>query len=91
MEKQVQKLDEYTAKSFGGCLKCYGKGYASYTEHHSGRGEADMGEGHIVVDVTIDSMKFCDCSRGQQLRSYVSREKIKSFNEGSAKNKTTDK
>lgn len=39
-----------TAKAYGGCEHCFGKGYATQIEKWSGHGEADMGQGDVVIN-----------------------------------------
>ena len=55
-------------KACGGCLSCYGKGYATTIQYAKGRGETDMGQGDIVVNKQLPIMRFCRCERGKQLK-----------------------
>lgn len=61
IQSELQAQREELEKAYGGCHKCYGKGYASYLgKFRGGRMEwPDL------------SMKFCDCGRGKQLSEYV--------------------
>lgn len=62
-----QKAVEDTAKAYGGCTKCYGKGYATQKEGYSGRiGKGGKREGWVE-----DHMLFCDCDRGKQLKNLL--------------------
>lgn len=54
------KVDE-TAKAYGGCTNCYGKGYSTYKGEYRARG----------MRWSDDSIKYCDCDRGKQLESLM--------------------
>lgn len=68
----MQLFEEYKAKeiaeiekAYGGCHKCYGKGYA--TQDSATIGFDDFGdEGFKRHEL---KMIFCDCSRGKQLKT----------------------
>lgn len=65
-------IDKIT-KSFGGCTKCYGKGYSTVKSQVIGYGtDGDIGgfEGKFKQDTPVQ-MKFCDCDRGQQLQGLI--------------------
>lgn len=51
--------DQQTAKAYGGCTNCYGKGYATQSSRASGRG----------ISWDTSGIKFCECPRGQQLKA----------------------
>lgn len=51
-----------TAKAYGGCVNCYGKGYATYTQYAAVKGAKWPISG---------PMKFCACDRGKQLEGMV--------------------
>lgn len=71
-----QRAVDEVEKAYGGCHKCYGKGYASYKTQHTGYGtDGDIGgfEGHYKRDIPIE-MKFCSCDRGKQLSELQSGE-----------------
>lgn len=53
--KELEKV----AKMFGGCTKCYGKGYGTTTTQYS--------EGDGFRKWTEQEMDFCSCDRGKQL------------------------
>lgn len=59
---------ERVAKAFGGCTKCYGKGYATVMIGEQGF-EDFGGEGYIELP-TI-KMRFCSCDRGKQLEKLL--------------------
>jgi hypothetical protein len=62
--EDVQQLTrEETAKAYGNCQKCYGKGYSTYFETYEdpARGEKWNKE----------EMLFCKCARGNQLKDLL--------------------
>lgn len=66
---------EKTEKAYGGCHKCYGKGYATY--RHGLRYSADMPWDKEYVDPMETHMIYCTCDRGKQLKELVTAEKLK--------------
>ena len=64
----IDKALEATAKAYGGCTKCYGKGYA--TVAHNLRGSADF-----IGDPTYlwkaNPIKTCSCDRGKQIEEIL--------------------
>lgn len=58
VEEWHTKALKATAKAFGGCDKCFGKGYASYKGTYYARGSQWPDR---------DAMKFCSCDRGKEL------------------------
>lgn len=62
-----------TAKAYGGCANCYGKGYATTSDLWSGYDtDEDIGSpGGGVSGGKPIVMKFCTCERGQQLKKWV--------------------
>lgn len=62
--KELTKARQETAKAFGGCMACYGKGYATAIESTLSR------FGHR----THNNIKFCSCERGKQLKAHLKRE-----------------
>lgn len=60
-------------KAYGGCHKCYGKGYATVKSQITGYGtDGDIGgyEGPYKRDTPVQ-MNFCDCDRGKQLERLL--------------------
>lgn len=53
-----------TEKAFGGCRKCYGKGYATT---HQGHRSFDGSNYHESAKTT--HIKYCSCDRGKQLEA----------------------
>lgn len=51
-----------TAKAYGGCTKCYGKGYATWRHGETSRGKTS----NMRTDI-----KYCTCERGQQLETLT--------------------
>lgn len=59
--KGYQSGYEEASKAFGGCTKCYGKGYSTSLQF----AESRLGRYKLPV------MKFCQCGRGKQLRKLL--------------------
>lgn len=63
-------------KSYGGCHKCYGKGYATTIDYTSGYGtDGDIGGYEGLIRFKNDVMRFCTCDRGKQLKQLIQAEK----------------
>lgn len=61
---------EETSKAYGGCTKCYGKGYS--TQRHGLYVSPDF-EGDVGYQVSPKThMVFCKCDRGSQLEKLLS-------------------
>lgn len=56
--------------AFGGCEKCYGKGYGTETTFSGG------GYGSRQFLKKNPTMQFCDCSRGKQLAEIIEAELV---------------
>lgn len=72
----AQKLEarKETEKAFGGCKKCYGKGYATV---RSGLiGYEDFGGDGFKTPPT-NKIKYCTCDRGTQLQTLNQKEKTR--------------
>jgi hypothetical protein len=67
----IQKARDEVAKAYGGCTKCYGKGYGTQIENYSSRGESDMGQGHIVINEAAPYYLPCSCDRGKQFKKAM--------------------
>ena len=57
-----------TQKAFGGCLKCYGKGYGTQTLIEESY--KDFGN-EKTWRHKVPTMVFCKCSRGKQLEKLL--------------------
>lgn len=55
-------------KAFGGCEKCYGKGYGTQTVYTTAH--ADF-IGDVTVHRKMPTMVFCECERGKQLEKLL--------------------
>lgn len=55
------ELDPKTAAAFGGCLKCYGKGYATTIQNAIWSGGLDP----------LFPYKPCSCDRGRQIEKML--------------------
>ena len=65
--KLLSLIDEekgYIEKAYGGCHKCYGKGYSTYTMEQNNQGPRQL-------------INYCDCSRGEQVKVLVTSSKDK--------------
>jgi hypothetical protein len=60
--QQLEAKTQETAKAYGGCTNCYGKGYATC----SGKYYSRVGDWKDKDDI-----KYCACERGRQLESLV--------------------
>lgn len=63
-----------TAKAYGGCTNCFGKGYATYingTTAYSDFGDELGGDYSRHTDKL--EMRFCTCDRGKQLEQLASK------------------
>ncbi len=67
-ERAIRLAVEKERKAFGGCLKCYGKGYNTVMTRTVGT-EDFGGEGFDTGSKV--NMEFCDCERGKQLSSLL--------------------
>lgn len=64
-----------TAKAYGGCTKCYGKGYATVNEYASGHAtDGDIGGLEGRFKWKLDNIKPCSCDRGKQVKALQSKE-----------------
>lgn len=61
-----------SVKAFGGCEKCYGKGYGTQTLNATQHADFDSDEERVHK---LPTVVFCDCARGKQLRELM-REKV---------------
>lgn len=66
----IRALLNETEKAFGGCKKCYGKGYGTQTLYVHGSadfiGDKDFTE-------KAPTMVFCTCERGRHLESLLNK------------------
>lgn len=74
--QEVTKATTELDKAYGGCHKCYGKGYSTVKAQDIGYGtDGDIGglQGPYKRDVPIQ-MKFCTCTRGKQLEALTTQQ-----------------
>lgn len=62
-----------TIKAFGGCTKCFGKGYGTQTAFMSGSGDFI---GDSPVEERLPMMALCTCDRGKQLAKLIPAELV---------------
>lgn len=60
----LKEQEEELVKAFGGCTKCYGKGYFTNLDHATGKG----------IDVQTPYYNPCTCDRGLQIESLLGKE-----------------
>lgn len=60
-----------TEMAFGGCHKCYGKGYSTYRHGISGAPDFEGDRGFETAMKT--HMVFCTCDRGKQLSELLTK------------------
>lgn len=61
---RMKEQEEELVKAFGGCTKCYGKGYFTNLDHATGKG----------IDVQTPYYNPCTCDRGLQIESLLGKE-----------------
>lgn len=59
-----------TITAFGGCQRCYGKGYATQLIGLHGASDFMMGEKGFEEAPSLH-INFCDCKRGEQLKDIA--------------------
>lgn len=69
------EVDE-TAKAYGGCTNCYGKGYATVIDFMRGVDtDTDIGGTGESVHYRNSPMRYCTCPRGVQLQELTEAKK----------------
>lgn len=66
----IMGLIDRAEKAFGGCKKCYGKGYSTYRHGLSSGDDSDLGVKSRDFEPKI-RMIFCECDRGKQLEALI--------------------
>lgn len=67
-DRVAARARDETAKAYGGCTKCYGKGYATVIEYASGFDtDTDIGSPGGKVSYRKPPIRYCTCDRGKQL------------------------
>jgi hypothetical protein len=61
-EQAIQQEIDRAEKAFGGCKKCYGKGYATVRKGNTYHGKTYDLKTHLI---------FCTCERGKQLEELL--------------------
>lgn len=66
-----------TAKAYGGCILCFGKGYATVSNRWFGHDtDQDIGSpGGTITGGNDLAMKFCTCNRGKQLEELLAQKR----------------
>ena len=62
----VKKDFDILDRAYGGCHKCYGKGYHTFRYATTALGDFE-GEKDVTSDFEVH-MNFCICDRGRQLK-----------------------
>jgi hypothetical protein len=73
-EKQWKVIDK-VIKSFGGCLKCYGKGYSTEMIGKTIARAYFIGQKDKVLSKGGVKIHLCSCNRGNQLEDILNRKK----------------
>lgn len=68
MSKQIKELK----KAFGGCTKCYGKGYSTEWVGETTIEPDFDGDKRYLMEKAHSQIHFCDCDRGKQLEKLFS-------------------
>jgi hypothetical protein len=68
LDAERAKAIKDTEKAFGGCKKCYGKGYSTVIDFTTSH--ADF-IGDKTYSKPNNPMRFCSCDRGNQLKSLL--------------------
>lgn len=63
----IPQVREETEKAFGGCKKCYGKGYSTVLDWNKGADDFG-GEG---FELQNDVIRPCSCDRGKQIKEII--------------------
>ena len=70
-----QKAVSETARAYGGCTNCYGKGYATAIGYMSGVDTGtDIGSPGGYLKHQNNVMRYCDCDRGKQLMGLTGKD-----------------
>jgi len=69
LRSQLTQAIADIAKAFGGCMKCYGKGYS--TQMLQEIGAEDFGNDGYVKDPEM-VINPCSCDRGKQIKDILS-------------------
>jgi len=75
IEDLIEELLAEQKKAYGGCDKCYGKGYATNIDFMSGRGIHYQSPYYLP----------CDCNRGEQIREMLAKQKKELMEEALAR------
>lgn len=65
----IRNLLADARKAYGGCNKCYGKGYS--TVRYGRRYSADFEGDKTYIDPIKTNIHFCDCDRGKQIEKLL--------------------
>ncbi len=75
----MNKVARHRETAFGGCRKCYGKGYATSITYSKGVDEFDS---RIRVDEKNQEEVFCGCERGRELEKRFKEAEEKGLKRG---------
>lgn len=65
----ISKLSADAEKAYGGCHKCYGKGYSTVRYGH--RVSSDFVGDKGYIDPIKTHYHFCECERGKQIQKML--------------------
>lgn len=69
IKQEIAQAENRTAKAFGGCTLCYGKGYAT-TKVQASTGSGDF-EDVEPKTWDLNPYRICSCDRGKQFHSAL--------------------
>lgn len=69
--KHFKEEVKKTEKAFGGCKKCYGKGYS--TQRRATTTFADFQGDKTYTTPMKNEVNFCSCDRGKQLQDLLAK------------------
>jgi len=67
-DKAIRIAREEERKAFGGCTKCYGKGYSTVIDSTTYHADFPGDKTHSIPN---NPMRFCSCDRGDQLQTLT--------------------
>lgn len=73
----IAKKQLEAEKAYGGCRKCYGKGYSTVIEYASGFDtDQDIGSNRGKIKYQKPIIRYCTCDRGKQLNGHVNEARV---------------
>lgn len=79
IQRLIAANRQETEKAYGGCHRCYGKGYATQKSEVRARG----------LRWDTSGIKFCECARGKQLELVIAAERLEELKQVKLYNELT--